>query len=86
MAKPYQFTIRETVNKVLSRELTVEECVQSVLDRIESVDNKIHSFLTVESEPAIKRAREIDEKIRRGEKVGKLVGVAIAVKDNICTS
>ncbi|MEM2400487.1 MAG: Asp-tRNA(Asn)/Glu-tRNA(Gln) amidotransferase subunit GatA, partial [Candidatus Bathyarchaeia archaeon] len=34
---------------------------------------------------ALEKAREIDGRIRRGERVGVLAGVAVAIKDNICT-
>lgn len=85
LVKPCQFTIKETVSKILNRELTAEECVQSVLDRVMEVDDKIRAYLTFMPELAIKRAKKVDEKIRRGEKVGRLAGVAMAVKDNICT-
>lgn len=49
------------------------------------MDEKINAFITPNFERALERAREIDRRISRGEGVGRLAGVAIAVKDNICT-
>jgi len=54
------------------------------LERIEKVEPKINAFVTVSKE-AIERARTIDKKIRDGEQAGPLAGVAVSIKDNICT-
>ncbi len=85
MVKPHHLTARETVNLVKSGELTVEECVHSVFERIEQVEDRIHAFITLGEDLALARAREIDRKIRRGESLGRLVGVCVALKDNLCT-
>ncbi|KAL6137859.1 hypothetical protein ACLB2K_063148 [Fragaria x ananassa] len=45
-----------------------------------------HSFLYVFDVDVIAQARDLDEKLRRNEEVGPLVGVLVAVKDNICTA
>ena len=54
------------------------------MERIEKVEPKINAFVTVSKE-AIERARTIDKKIRDGEQAGPLAGVAVSIKDNICT-
>lgn len=41
-----------------------------------------HIFVSMNEETALARAAEIDEKIRKGEKVGRLAGVPYALKDN----
>ncbi|MEM3736986.1 MAG: Asp-tRNA(Asn)/Glu-tRNA(Gln) amidotransferase subunit GatA [Candidatus Bathyarchaeia archaeon] len=70
---------------ILSREVSAEEVVASVYERIEEVEKRIRAFITLPKEAAFQRAREIDEKIKKGEKIGRLAGLPIAVKDNICT-
>jgi len=86
MKKPYQLSARETVEKIQDGELRAEECVLSVFDRIEKVDRKVHAFITLTKDFALQRAREIDEKAKKGEALGRLPGVCIALKDNLCTS
>jgi aspartyl-tRNA(Asn)/glutamyl-tRNA(Gln) amidotransferase subunit A len=48
------------------------------------MDREVHAFLHVARDVAVEKAREIDRRVRRGEKVGRLAGITIAVKDNIC--
>jgi len=49
------------------------------------VEEKINAFITPTFKEAKEKAREIDRKVSRGENVGRLAGVSIAIKDNICT-
>ncbi|HUG96659.1 MAG TPA: amidase, partial [Nitrososphaera sp.] len=69
---------------IRSREFSAEEYVYQLLERIEKVEPKINAFVNVSKE-AIERARTIDKRIRDGEQAGPLAGVAVSIKDNICT-
>jgi aspartyl-tRNA(Asn)/glutamyl-tRNA(Gln) amidotransferase subunit A len=69
---------------VKSREFSAEEYMNHLLERIEKVEPKVNAFVTVSKE-AIDRARTIDKIIRDGEDAGPLAGVAVSIKDNICT-
>lgn len=64
---------------------TSEEIVKFYIEKIKKEDGNINSYLTICEEKALSDARLIDEKIAKGEAVGKLAGVPIAIKDNICT-
>ena len=65
--------------------ITAEEYIWAFLDRIERVESKLHSFITLNKENALTFAREIDHKIRLREEVGMLAGITVGIKDNICT-
>jgi len=65
--------------------ITAEEYIWAFLDRIERVESKLHSFITLNKENALTFAREIDHKIRLREEVGTLAGITVGIKDNICT-
>lgn len=78
-------TAYEIKKCIEEKKFTSEEAVTELFKRIKEVDEKVEGYLTLCEEEAIKAAREVDEKIKRGEKVGKLAGVPIAIKDNICT-
>jgi aspartyl-tRNA(Asn)/glutamyl-tRNA(Gln) amidotransferase subunit A len=54
---------------------------QAHLDRITEVDRKVHAFLHVDTEGALKQAADVDAARARGEKLGPLAGVPLALKD-----
>jgi len=85
MDKLFELTAFEIAQRMKNGELSATEFISALLQRINDIDPEIHAFLTVTEEMALKKAKEIDDKLKHGEKLGKLCGVGIAVKDNICT-
>jgi len=81
----FELSAVDAVEKIKSQEITAENYINSIVERILRVEEKINAFITLNLEKAVEKAREIDKKISRGEDVGRLAGVAVAVKDNICT-
>ena len=78
-------TAVELGRKIKEKEVTVEEAVTAALDAIEKCEAQVHSFVTVDREGALKRAKEVQAKIDAGELTGPLAGVPVAIKDNMCT-
>ena len=70
---------------ILNKDFTATEIVTSLFKRIKDIDVKVESYLTLCEESALKQAAKIDEKVKNGETLGKLAGIPIAIKDNICT-
>ena len=67
--------------KIADKKTSAEKLVRDALEKAkEYADYNIFTFLNEEN--AIKKAREIDTKIARGEEVGRLAGVPYALKDN----
>ncbi|MDR3624372.1 MAG: Asp-tRNA(Asn)/Glu-tRNA(Gln) amidotransferase subunit GatA [Chlamydiales bacterium] len=64
-------------------ELSAIEIVEHFLKRIHIHNPSVGAFLSIFDEKAKKRAKELDDKRLRGEKLGKLAAVPIAIKDNI---
>ncbi len=59
--------------------------MQAALDAIEKKEEKVNSFVTVEREAALERAKEV-QKLIDGKKLSSpLAGVPVAIKDNMCT-
>ncbi len=70
-------------DKFMRGEVTAVAVTKHFLDRIERFDSQVGAFLTVLGERAMTRATALDKKRAAGEKLGKLAGVPIAIKDNI---
>jgi aspartyl-tRNA(Asn)/glutamyl-tRNA(Gln) amidotransferase subunit A len=85
MADLTRLTAAETAERIASGDVTAVEVAEAHLARIDAVDEKVHAFLHVDREGALAKAREVDEKRARGERLGPLAGVPIAVKDLFTT-
>jgi len=80
-----RWTAAETAEAIAAGKVTAVEVAQAHLDRIAAVDEKVHAFLHVDREGALAQARAVDEKRARGEKLGPLAGVPLALKDVFTT-
>jgi len=80
----YNYMGYELIEKVINREITIQDVIQTSFDRIETTDNLIHSFVKLSKDKALKKAKEYDIKIQKGQKVGRLYGLPFANKDLIC--
>ena len=67
--------------KIANSKVPAERLVRDALEKAKHFDD-YHIFTFIDEEGAIKKAKEIDAKIARGEKVGRLAGVPYALKDN----
>lgn len=81
----YKLTAHEAIELIKKKEVKCQEVVESVLERIKQVEDKVKSYITITEEQALENAKKIDEKIVKGEQVGSLYGLPIALKDNLCT-
>jgi aspartyl-tRNA(Asn)/glutamyl-tRNA(Gln) amidotransferase subunit A len=81
----YHLNAEQVASGIRNRDFSAVEYISQILERIEKIDVKINAFVTVDNEGAIEKARSIDKRIQHGESIGGLGGVAIGVKDNICT-
>lgn len=78
-------TALELGKKIKQKEVSVREAVEASLERIEEMEPKINSFVTVDAEGALKRAEEVQKGIDEGKITSPLAGVPVGIKDNMCT-
>ncbi|MDB5284681.1 MAG: gatA, partial [Bacteroidota bacterium] len=83
MAELSYQTIQQIQNDLKSGKTSCESLVYVYLKKIEA-NKHLNAFLEVFSEEAIEQSLIIDKKIKNGETPGKLFGLVIAIKDNIC--
>lgn len=74
-------TIAEAASLIASRALSPVELTRSCLDRIATLDGKLHSFLLPTPERAMADARAAEARIMHGESLGRLDGIPIGHKD-----
>lgn len=78
--------IRELHKQLQNGEITSVSLIEQYFDAIEKRDGEIGAYLTLMKESALREAREVDERIRRGETIDTLAGIPCAVKDNMCVT
>ncbi|MBD1912196.1 MULTISPECIES: Asp-tRNA(Asn)/Glu-tRNA(Gln) amidotransferase subunit GatA [unclassified Leptolyngbya] len=78
-------SIRELHQQLIRKERTAVEIAEAALERLQALEPKVHSFLTVTADYALEQARQVDAKIAAGEAIGPLAGIPIGIKDNMCT-
>src|SRR6056297_1141295 len=76
----YDLTIHELKEKIAAGELTPAEIKKAYTDRINDVEDKVKSYITVTDELADEQLKDYDNK-----KDSLLAGIPIAVKDNMST-
>ncbi len=67
--------------KTANKKITAERLVRDALEKAKHFSD-YHIFTFLNEEDAIKKAKEIDKRIAKGEDVGRLAGVPYALKDN----
>jgi len=71
---------------MLRGEVFSEEIVSSVYDHIHKVNPDLNAFITLTEKEARESAAKIGDRRKKGENLGVLSGLPVAVKDNICTN
>ena len=71
---------------IKNREVSPVEVVESYLERIDGLNDRLYAYLTVCSDQALQSARESEQALVRGESRGPLHGIPVAVKDQLNTA
>lgn len=77
-------TLHEVRDKIKLKEISIKEILDDIYKRIETVEPKMAAFVTLTKEYAYKRAEQLQEKLDKGEDIGIIGGVPVAIKDNMC--
>jgi len=75
----------ETAEAIKSKQVSPVEVVQAYLARIDRLDAQLHAYITLLREEALATARQAEQTLMRGDGLGSLFGVPVAVKDQFWT-
>ena len=81
----FEQKVSELHQRLHNKEISVTDLVNESYERIGQVEDKVGAFLTLDEENARAKAKQLDEKLAKGEDNGALFGLPIGVKDNIVT-
>ena len=85
--KELPFLTASQLSKLIeTKEVSPVEATEAYLDRIQEVDSKLNSYVTVTGEQALEAARQAEQEIAQGKHRGPLHGVPVAVKDQFNTA
>lgn len=79
-----KLTIKQIHSGLKNKDFSCQELTESYIEVIKKKDKEINAFITTTFDLAMKQAEKIDDKIKRGDKIGLLSGVPASVKDCFC--
>ena len=80
----HYLTIHQAHQLLKDREVSSVELTRVMLERISGTEDKVHAFVTVTADEALRQAEIADRRISSGEAT-PLTGIPAQIKDNICT-
>jgi aspartyl-tRNA(Asn)/glutamyl-tRNA(Gln) amidotransferase subunit A len=81
----HELSIQQAHELLSSRKVSSEELTRAYLERIQQLDPKINSYVTVSEELAVKQAQDADQRFKTGEGLTPLTGIPYSAKDSIST-
>ena len=71
----------EQRRRIAAREVSPRELTELYLERIERLDQRLRSYLTVTRDGALRAAQAAEDAVMRGDPLGPLHGVPVSIKD-----
>ena len=81
----HKLTLSDLSGKLTKGEVTAGEIVRAYSLRINQVEPKVRAYITLAKEAAEAQADALDQKLKTWRRTMPLMGMPLAVKDNICT-
>lgn len=79
----YRVSASEIAKNVKSGDWSATDVAKQYLDRINKINPSLNAFINLHDD-IMEVAQKVDEKRKAGKPLGKLAGVPVAVKDNMC--
>lgn len=79
-------TVREMRHGLLAGDFSAVELTNAHIERINSTNATLNSFITITADSAIEQAKATDRQLKEhGDKTPILTGIPVAIKDMLCT-
>ena len=78
-----KLTIKSLHQGLREKQFSAVEVSEAYLKQIERKDKSLEAYLSVDREGVVSAAREVDATINKGQPIGRLAGIPLAIKDNI---
>ena len=82
----HYLSIDEAGELIKAGKLSPVELTQAYLERIDALDERLHSYINIAAESALATARTAEQAIQKGGYLGPLHGIPIALKDLVDTA
>jgi aspartyl-tRNA(Asn)/glutamyl-tRNA(Gln) amidotransferase subunit A len=86
MAEDYNLSVSEVAQKIRDRQLSPETLARSLLRRIDSLDDTLQAWVTIDQEEVLTTARLKEQELEAGNSLGILHGVPVGLKDIFYTA
>ncbi len=85
LAEYCELSAVEIARRVSAREVSATEITEAALRALNAAEPRIHAFATTAHDQALTTAKDLDARLARGEDIGPLAGVPVAIKDLVLT-
>jgi aspartyl-tRNA(Asn)/glutamyl-tRNA(Gln) amidotransferase subunit A len=86
VSEPYEMSIREASDLMRKRELSPVELVNSCIERVEMLDERLFAWALLAKEEALQMARRLEAELKEGRWRGPLHGIPVGIKDIFYTA
>lgn len=77
----HELTISQAHESLTAGKFTCTELLNACFEQIRKYDPELKAFITLCEESALKQAKKVDEKLKRGESIGMLEGIPYSAKE-----
>jgi len=84
--EPCDLTVSEAASEIAAGNLSAEDLVESCLERIDTLEDKIQAWVLVDREGALETAHRLDDELSQGKHRGPLHGIPVGIKDIFYTA
>lgn len=81
----FSLTLYEASEKLRNRQVSSQELTEAVFQRISETDSIVRSYITLCRDAALAQAKQADERLKQKSSASPLLGIPVAVKDNLLT-